>query len=673
MVLTTEDNWEATEVGGKAIRLRELQNDGFWVPLFVVVPVSQVRRVQAELAAGETAGLWQLCAAVQEKCAAARYAVRSAALIEDEQYQAQAGQFKTVLAVAPDELAAAIRAVITDAAAKLAIEHQLSIIVQKYVAADTSGVLFSRSPLNAWELVLEYRAGAGGAVGGETVERLSLLATTARRHAAQFPQIERLVAIARQIEKRYGWPQDIEWAIQRDKVFILQTRPITTISAAEWQGTAFLAEHLRDTTGYFYEQTDLSETFRCPRPLAYSIAEALYGESGPIQQAYHQLGVVYQDTHQLQLVGNTVYVDRQAEIKSVFPALGFVAAQSKTPRLESALQLGRTIKNWLRLTFISIAPDQELARTVERLLQAPLSETDTVAAQWQQLLAQYPVVFTVNIRAQKALAHLERLLGPQASELPALLSAAVTGPSYPVFATLVGNSISVDDVSVFSPGVGQAPVAAAEYAATGWFQALLRWKQRGLTQAITQAQFYYHLREQARWLSVRLMNQLRAAALQLGSEQLAGDSELIYYATITELLAGDVSVARCQQRQQEYLQRQTMVLPRTVSDFVVSATAARVGLAPGIATGRLVSADHLHSEPGPKILYTDVLSPDLTQYFPLLQGIVTKQGGVLSHLSIMAREAGIPVVQTAESLEFGQLVVINGGTGEVVGKAAAEE
>jgi len=42
-------------------------------------------------------------------------------------------------------------------------------------------------------------------------------------------QIQELARIGRNIEKHYGWPQDIEWAIEGGKVYIVQSRPITTL------------------------------------------------------------------------------------------------------------------------------------------------------------------------------------------------------------------------------------------------------------------------------------------------------------------------------------------------------------------------------------------------------------------------------------------------------------
>src|SRR5207249_3994670 len=41
--------------------------------------------------------------------------------------------------------------------------------------------------------------------------------------------IEQLAVISSKIERHYGKPQDIEWAIHIDKLYIVQSRPITTL------------------------------------------------------------------------------------------------------------------------------------------------------------------------------------------------------------------------------------------------------------------------------------------------------------------------------------------------------------------------------------------------------------------------------------------------------------
>ncbi len=42
-------------------------------------------------------------------------------------------------------------------------------------------------------------------------------------------QILQLARIGRQIEAHFGQPQDIEWCLDRDTFYIVQSRPITTL------------------------------------------------------------------------------------------------------------------------------------------------------------------------------------------------------------------------------------------------------------------------------------------------------------------------------------------------------------------------------------------------------------------------------------------------------------
>lgn len=42
-------------------------------------------------------------------------------------------------------------------------------------------------------------------------------------------KITELAKLCQKIEEHYGKPQDIEWAMERDKLYITQSRPITTL------------------------------------------------------------------------------------------------------------------------------------------------------------------------------------------------------------------------------------------------------------------------------------------------------------------------------------------------------------------------------------------------------------------------------------------------------------
>jgi pyruvate,water dikinase len=79
--------------------------------------------------------------------------------------------------------------------------------------------------IGAKELTIEY------AQDGGTVE----LSTPAERReipALRDDGVSELVALGQGIEAHYGTPQDIEWAHARGRFYILQSRPITTLSPA---------------------------------------------------------------------------------------------------------------------------------------------------------------------------------------------------------------------------------------------------------------------------------------------------------------------------------------------------------------------------------------------------------------------------------------------------------
>ncbi len=42
-------------------------------------------------------------------------------------------------------------------------------------------------------------------------------------------QVKKLAELGKKLEKHYYFPQDVEWAIEKDRVYIVQTRPVTTI------------------------------------------------------------------------------------------------------------------------------------------------------------------------------------------------------------------------------------------------------------------------------------------------------------------------------------------------------------------------------------------------------------------------------------------------------------
>lgn len=147
----------------------------------------------------------------------------------------------------------------------------MAVVVQAMVDARTAGVMFTRSPTTGDRSVITIEGawGLGSAVvGGEVtpdrwvlgkvtgeiavrdisdktirhapaagggIETVPVEAASRRAPSLCDEELQRLRCIARQVERHYGRPQDIEWAIDRGsgEVLLLQSRPETVWSSKE--------------------------------------------------------------------------------------------------------------------------------------------------------------------------------------------------------------------------------------------------------------------------------------------------------------------------------------------------------------------------------------------------------------------------------------------------------
>jgi pyruvate,water dikinase len=138
----------------------------------------------------------------------------------------------------------------------------MAVVVQRMVEADLAGVLFTCDPVRkrADRMVVEAVLGLGEAVvSGEVTpdhyvlkrdgsvkkahiheQPYAIVAVPdggvverpldAREGGARKAPDELLAALARigdDLERRLGHAQDIEWAVQDGKIFVLQARPVT--------------------------------------------------------------------------------------------------------------------------------------------------------------------------------------------------------------------------------------------------------------------------------------------------------------------------------------------------------------------------------------------------------------------------------------------------------------
>lgn len=640
------------ELGGRKSRnLLALAAAGFPVPEFLVIPTPLAEALLRSDGVPDSGLIEETVRVVAKSLPASLYAVRSNATAEDRPESSLAGQYHTELAVPPSSLASALAAV-----AKQAFARQngtlagFSMIVQVYLEADCSGVVFTRSPEMGRETVYEFSAGASGdVVGGSiTPQRVRVLRDSAIRVTPGIPPL----ALILQVEAHFGCPQDIEWCRCGDDFSILQSRPITTLSSLHQQYFAELERILPRGTKYYFEKTGVTELAPRPSAATLSLLRAIYAPGGPVDRTYRRYRIRYSDTGFLALLGGELYCDRERELHSLFPAMAYRGGASSKPALTvaSPRELWATVLNGTRLSMLSLRRLETLSEQLVTLLaseppaQVPLNE----ALRW--FLARYETVFEVNLLAEAAasrLTHALRGADCSAAELLSGVADASRQPRQPLGCT--GNSLALERNEPFCCASPEQRSESLLNNST-WYRQLSGARRTFVARTLETATRLQAMREYGRWLTVHSVAPLRAAVAERAkSLALSFEDALLY--SLEELLNGIPAAPETAARRAAAARFAGIAGPEIVScPLPPESHQTTKGLAPGAATAAVVERASLAEREEPEerpILWTESLTPDLVEYFPKISGIVARHGGLLSHLAIMARESGIPVVVVA--------------------------
>lgn len=200
------------------------------------------------------------------------YAVRSSANIEDGSKKSWAGQFESYLNVSPKYIDKNIKKCWASIFSNKVINYtksindisaiKMAVILQESIESDVSGVCFTRNPLsnNDDNILIEAVFGLGellvqgnilpdryeverknDIILDANVNEQNIAFKTLKKGGIKMMPIKKtfkqklsgreiinLAKIAKKIEKIYKRGCDIEWCKKEDKIYILQSRPITT-------------------------------------------------------------------------------------------------------------------------------------------------------------------------------------------------------------------------------------------------------------------------------------------------------------------------------------------------------------------------------------------------------------------------------------------------------------
>ncbi|MEG4283865.1 glycerol-3-phosphate acyltransferase [Microcoleus sp. A006_D1] len=274
-LFSLDDSLDAAICGDKAAKLSQLKRAGFNVPSGWILPSREEgssaadsvtdltdvtdRRNKKEGRGNKDGNVDRLSSSnpviqnLKSKIPN-RIIVRSSAAGEDGDISSAAGQYQTIGPVLTEaELLDGINRCRLSYWTSEAVAYrrqrqlpdtQMAVLIQPYIEGKVAGVMFSRNPLDGGsQIIIEALPGGAESVVGGQVTPLHLEVDFT--HSETLEQnlialeltsiidkqiIAELVKQAQAIEALFhGIPQDIEWSWDGEKVWILQSRPITNL------------------------------------------------------------------------------------------------------------------------------------------------------------------------------------------------------------------------------------------------------------------------------------------------------------------------------------------------------------------------------------------------------------------------------------------------------------
>lgn len=210
-----------------------------------------------------------------KKLGAKLVAVRSSATAEDSSIASWAGELESYLNVTRKNILDSVKncwsSLFTPRAIFYRFEKKLhkqkvsvAVVIQKMIQSDVSGITFTVHPVtrDRDQMIIEAGYGLGEAIVGGKItpdsyvihkkdwhlmdvnvakQEMMIVRSSSGTKEMKVPavkqekqkmtnvQILKLAELCQEIENHYGSPQDIEWAMEKGKFYITQSRPITTL------------------------------------------------------------------------------------------------------------------------------------------------------------------------------------------------------------------------------------------------------------------------------------------------------------------------------------------------------------------------------------------------------------------------------------------------------------
>ena len=216
------------------------------------------------------------------------YAVRSSAIGEDGAGNSFAGQYETLTDLMVPGIRDAVNTVAASAKNARVENYKaqndissegIGVVIQEFIKADYAGVIFTSDALTGKDdyIIGNYVHGEGEKLvsGTENAEefRIGALEYSYEGNPELSPYAKTLRKYSLAIRFFYGVPMDIEWAVKGSKVYILQARPITTLTRLDIKNYDVNGTR---SGSKLLTKTNVGEIFMNPvSPMTFSVLEKI--------------------------------------------------------------------------------------------------------------------------------------------------------------------------------------------------------------------------------------------------------------------------------------------------------------------------------------------------------------------------------------------------------------
>ena len=595
-----------------------------------------------------------------------RLVARSSSVVEDAASSSKAGQFASVIGIdGLAEFTAAVSTVLDSRVGAGAPDDPIAVLVQPLIEPAFGGVLFGIDPVTGRSdrrIVSAVRGGPEPLVSGRVDGSRTVLdpdggiVSPAEGDGPDLPKsdLRRLARLAAAVAGVFGGPQDVEWAIAEDgELWLLQSRPVTTEVRGVPRGPVYGPGPVAET---FPEPLSELERDLWVPPLREAVAQAVVmaGAVTPAEVAASDV-VISIDGHvaiDLRLAGEMPVAHARRRILNPVHAFRQMRGAWRVGRLRAAMPaLSERLLDQVDHDLEAVPALPELSsrqllalmhrsRTVLRALHAHEILMGILTDTGGNLMTGASVALRVLVEARHDGLTDEEILGRSPIVLALAPPRVAPAPTLPQEASTVSVGPDGDD----DPGNANGILREALRLRVRWIQ---------------------ELSGRAAWaLGVRL-----TATGELDRPDLIRHMNLEHLEAVAtkraEVVAHLVSA-------HEHTFGDPLPASFQLSDLgkpIRVAVGAEVGSGTGAGGGRAVGPVTYDADDPPtgSILVTTTLTPALGPILPRLGGIVSETGSVLSHLAILAREAGVATVVgyagAMQELAEGTIVAVDGSTG----------